>query len=134
MPNWLARIRNRLTPPPPRFILDESGIAITLVAAYWPPWNRKFRTEFFPWNGIARITVRKWDCYTYDTIGMVFELKDGRTYTIDEDVPDFYQTMERVLPSMLPGIMNPGDWYTDVSAAPAFEDNPTVIYEAPGAE
>lgn len=131
MPNWIARIKHRLTPPPPRFAFDESGIAITFVATYWPPWNRKLRTISFRWGDIARITVRKWDSYIYDTIGMLFELKDGSAYIIDEDrMPEFYRTMERALPRMLPGIMNPDDWYTGVSAVSAFEDNPTIIYES----
>lgn len=105
---WLRR-RSK-----PSIKLDEGGLRIV----------RGARAEGFAWNEVVRIDAYKLDCYTVDCICLLFALRDGSHYEVQEDM-DGFEALENEVHVQFEHI--PNDWWSQV-AFPAFAENRTLLW------
>ena len=84
------------------------------------------KTDAIDWLNIDRIFVFKKDLLTSDLICLMIDTKEG-ALNIDEEM-EGYDNLVQSLPDYLPGCVPFSEWFP-VVAFPAFEVNPTIIYE-----
>lgn len=79
------------------------------------------------WDSVIRLLVFKQDLLTTDCIHMAVETAGGETAYVHEEMVGWQRLIES-LPAHLPGALPWEGWWRDV-AFPAFEPNPTVIFQ-----
>jgi len=79
------------------------------------------------WNDVVSVYVFKRDLFAVDCICILFELSDGTSVEINEEMQGWGNLVDK-LPQRLPDCKNFADWFETV-AFPAFEINVNQIYQ-----
>ena len=130
---WVSREVERLrreekagVPPNPRdyryaINFDSSGFTVIDLR------NSSHEPAAMRWRDISRVTAFKRDLFTVDCICLLFARPDGSEVELDEEMEGWKRFLES-LPQHLPGCKPLSEWIRAV-AFPAFETNPTLIYD-----
>ena len=78
------------------------------------------------WNEITSACAFKIDLFSVDCICIKFDLEDGRTIELNEEMKDWDSLVE-ALPTYLLGFKKSEEWFSEI-AFPAFETNLTTLY------
>ncbi len=130
MAGWIERIASYFESPSiPKISVSDEGLLVAHTFRSWLSRKTRIEQHRVLWENIEKVTLRKLDCYTYDTIGMEILLTGGRHLWIDEDYQDVFIEILGALSGALPCIADPYKCFLDVCGAPAFQDNPVVVFE-----
>ena len=83
-------------------------------------------TLTFAWQDVTRIVAFKRDCFTVDSVRLVFELNGAQTIEVSEEMLG-WQALVDAVPHHLPGALAQEEWWAKV-AFPAFALCLTEIY------
>lgn len=84
------------------------------------------RTLRFEWKEVTKVFVFKRDCFTVDSIRMLFELNGTHILEVSEEMPGWAELVG-VVPVYLPGALNQAEWWGAV-VDPTFELCWTQLY------
>ncbi len=106
----------------------SSGIQVNPrgITVKQPDRNKEIVYEA-PWVQVDRIVAYKKDCLTVDQIRFEFQLCDGRTLIVTEDMQGWKELITE-LPNWLAGFPAESEWFPRI-AQPPFATNLCVLYE-----